>query len=195
MTFLNYVIRVIKNNRIYLIICLAIFALCFILGLFCCERLTHGFLSENLLDFNIYFDKNVLIKEYFFSKFLSGFALVLLIALSGLIIYTLPLHCIIIAYHALILGCLAVSIFSCYSILGIIVFILIIAPSFLIRIFAIILLSTLNFETIKRSSKCGKFNSGEFVLNFILCLILFIGALIIESLFIAILIRPIYVYF
>ncbi len=195
MNVINYIFGAYKKNQIYILICLILFLISFIFGTIFCDSLCNSFIIINIEEYNLFFDTSISLSSYFFSKFFSILGLLLLISLSGITVYLLPIHCLIIIYQGLIMGCVAVSLYCCYSILGVVVFILVLVPSFLLRILAIILLSALNFLTASKASKCGKINFFELGLNFLIALIVVLIALFWELIILGIIIRPISIYF
>lgn len=190
MNIINYLVCGYKKTQIYLIILCVLFLISFICGIFFCENLSGGFIYINLTEYNIFFDLSIPLGSYFISKLFTWLGIITFITISGLIVYSIALHCIIICYLGIILGCIVVTLCGSYSLSGVIIVLIVVLPSYLLRIASLISLSSLNYLSVIKSNKCGKLNLSQIGVNFIVSFLVILLALIWELVLLGIIIRP-----
>ena len=133
--------------------------------------------------------------SYIFIKILCDFLVLLLILLSGQIIYTLPLHFVIILYKGFIFGITIRILISAYFAGGILVSAVIIIPSCIITVLGYMTLSCFCYYSFFKCASLKIKNIKCILCDFLLCMSICVAALLIEFIISVILVRPLNYYF
>lgn len=133
--------------------------------------------------------------SYILIKLLCDFLVLLLILFSGQIIYTLPLHFVIILYKGFIFGITLRILVSAYFAGGILVSAVIIIPSCAISICGYMALSCFCYHSFFKCDSLKAKNLKCIICDFLLCMSICVVALLIEFIISVILVRPLNYYF
>ncbi len=194
---LNRTVIAIKNSIVYIIICSCVFIFCFVGGFFVAKR------GEEFLLFDAArsFIQSALSSDfsaigYFFSKLVYGLIILFLITLIGSLIWLIPFHVVFIAIFALIGGVAFNAFFSVFSVIGIFFYFIIIFPSLLVRVLSVIILSCCCLTYCKqRKIDCSQITFYNLCEYFLLTVLIYVVAVLYETIMISIFIRPFGIYF
>jgi len=186
----KYVLNNLRRVINFIIALSIVFVISFFIGIIFSKNWFDSFILEEINLFDV-----LLLNDYLFSTFLtrffSGIGLLLIVFLFSLTVYTLPLQFIIIIYEGLVLGCVLIFYIANYSILGFIVFILLVFPSSVLKAFSIIVLTGLGLSSAIRGKKCDKTNYNELIINFLVAVFVLLVAIFWESIMFNLVIKSI----
>lgn len=193
MNLLNFEsVKRIAACKIYLILLVGIFFTGFIFCFFveiCDESPYYGLIGLYeiyTVSFNV---------SYIFVKLLCDFLVLSLIFLCGQIIYTLPLHFIIILYKGFIFGITVRTMISAYFAGGILVSSVIIIPSCIISVFGYMTSSCFCYYSLFKCVLQKNKNIKCLLCDFLLCMSICVAALLTEFIISVILVKPLNYYF
>ena len=195
--FLKYQVCALKSKLVYVIICGAGFAVCFGVGIY------FGVKSETLLFsdavcgfYDMLFLRGGSVWGYAFSKLLGGLGVLVIVALSGLLPWLLPVHVCFIAYSAFVSGAALIGFFGELSVIGVSFYFLVIFTSTIVRCFSIIILSASLLCYNDERRLCNRRLAwGSVAVLFAVSFVIYLAAVVFECLMIMLVVRPINVFF
>lgn len=195
--FINRAVAAVKECVIYIIICGCVFVGFFVCGFIIARGNDNEWLCENASAFlQGVFSQEQSFAAYFFSKLFAISGVLIIIALSGIIIWLLPLHLVLIAYISLVVGAALNAFFNALSLGGVLIYVLVFLPSFLLRMCAIIFLSAASIAYYKERRDCNiDFDFGVLIGYFLVSAVLCAVAVLYEALMLFCVISPFGIYF
>lgn len=187
--------RIIKNSKIYLAVATLFFVAGIILSFFCHNFEGVMFYLNVLERYLVLFDTTVSAGKYFISKILVSAGLCAFIFLTGLTVWTLPLHFIIFLYQGFVIGAVCPYFYKAYYISGIIFYIVALIPSMLLRFSFNAFYSTCCAKFSGKKLKCNNNKFSSLLLLILIVFMSYIIAVLWETIFIAIVIKPLNTYF
>ena len=180
--YIKQILNLIKNNKIYLLICLITFILGILFSFFLTGDAMKAIFEEKILCFySMAFCKEISLTALIFKKLLLVIILLIIILLSGIKIWLIPIHFISFIYQGYLLGILILYLSQIFSFVGILLLICAIIPSLLLIFFASVLLSLLLYNH----------NNSALLLCFLIAFMFAVIACIIELILLNIIIIPI----
>lgn len=194
--FFKYQICALKSKLVYVIVCGAVFVVCFGVGIYFAMKNERFLFSDAVCGFyDMLFLRGGSVWGYAFSKIFGGIGVLLIIALSGLLTWLLPVHVCFIAYGGFVSGAALLGFFGELSVIGVSFYILVIFPSAVFRCFSIIVLSaSLLCYNDERRLCGGRLEWGNVAVLFAVSFVIYLSAVVFECLMIMLAIRPINVF-
>lgn len=195
--FINRALAAVKECTVYIIICVCVFAVTFVCGFIIARGSGGEWLSENADAFlQGVFSQEQSWASYFFCKLFASCGLLIIIALSGLLIWLTPLHLLLIAYVSLVLGAAFAAFFNALSLVGFLIYVLVVLPSSLLRMCAITFLSASSVAYYKERRDCRiGVNIGVILGYFLISVLICLAAVLYEVITLVFVIAPFGIYF
>ena len=195
-------IEAVKQSAVYLVVCAVAFAVCCVAGVMFSVNCEDVLLADSASGFlEIVFTPSASVWSYAFSKLIGGAGILAVVTLCGITIWLVPVHVLLIGYFAFVSGVAAVALYGALSVVGVSFYLLILFPSAIIRAGAIALLSV-NLIRYSKKRECLKKENGEanieinrLLLFYAAGLIVYFVAILFESVFLIVIIRPVNIYF
>lgn len=190
--YIEEIINATRKHRYWLFFSVFLF----ISGIMC------GIIIDKPLNLEIYYrdycsdliyniiDKNQSALLLFLSQFFNCILLIVFCIPGGVIVYFLPLQCIIIFYKGFLFGTTCAIIITSYSLNGILILALIMIPQQLIFCVILILLNCSAYENAVYNNKCGRYSFTPYSQAVILAIFASAAAAVLELVTILALIRP-----
>ena len=195
-------IEAVKQGAVYLVVCAVAFAVCGVAGVVFSVNSEDVLLSDSASVFlEIVFTPSASVWSYAFSKLIGGAGILAVVTLCGVTVWLVPVHVLIIGYFAFVSGVAAVAFYAALSVVGVSFYVLILLPSTVIRAGAIALIS-INLiryykerRNLKKENCNAKIEIGKLFSFYAAGLIVYFCAVLFESVFLTVILRPINIYF
>lgn len=195
--FINRAVNVLKECAVYIIICGCVFVALFVCGFVIARGSDGEWLCESATTFlKSLFSQEQGAVSYFFGKLFAVSGVLIIVALSGTVVWLVPLHLLLIAYISLVLGAALNAFFNALSLAGVLIYVLAFLPSCVLRVGAVVFVSASSIAYYKERRDCNlNYNFcvtlGYFAVGLLICAV----AVLYEELILFLVISPFGVYF
>ncbi len=187
--YFKNILSIIKRNKLYLFLCIAVFILGIILSFFMdSEEIEIIFYDKISCLYSLVLKKEMLLSSLIIKKLLLTILLLLIILISGIKIWFIPIHFICFLYQGFILGTIIWHLSKIFSFVGILISCCAIIPASVILFGASSLLSLLLFNY--NNCNCKNINYSALIQYFLLAFTIGIIACIIEIILLFVIINP-----
>ena len=144
---LKLIFYTVKKNFIYLFLCVVTFIVGIICGVFFKSDVQSQLYYENILNrYIIVIDCEFSVLSYALPKLISSFCILLFVTLSGLTLFTVPFHFLIMLLQGYLLAIVFPHLIAIFTVNGVVLYIFLVLPCALLRFISVGLLSLLLYD-------------------------------------------------
>lgn len=186
--FFKKILVLIKKAKFYIVIAIIFYIIGCILALILNKQGDEILLYDNVLNnYLVVFDKEISLFSFSFKRLFAYLGVGILVFLSSLTIWLIPINCLIFLYQGYILISSFSAFLSAFALSGVLLFFFVALPCSVLRFLGFNLLQSLNYNLL---CECKSFKNRQYLSNILVAFMFIVIAFIWELIVIGIILRP-----